>query len=376
MDHRPPAKPNILFLFSDTGGGHRSAADAIIEALNLEFPGQFTTEMIDFFKEYMPPPMNRFPEMYPPLSRMPRVWGLGYHLSNGNRRARLIFQMVYPYVHRGLSRLVQEHPANLIVSVHQLVNVPMSRLLANSPTPFITVVTDMVTTHTSWYSSRANPIIVPTEDAFQRGRQCGIPAERMRVIGLPVAERFHHPTADRDTLRIRLGWEMGLPVVMLVGGGEGMGPLYRTALSIEEANLPVVLVVVCGRNRRLRARLEARPWQIPVFIYGFVREMPDFMRASDVLVTKAGPGTLCEAFISGLPMILYSRMPGQEDGNVTFVVRKGAGVWAPKPEEVTQALKNWLLHPEERYRAANISKSLAHPLAARQIARILAEKVR
>ena len=68
-------------------------------------------------------------------------------------------------------------------------------------------------------------------------------------------------------------------------------------------------------------------------IYGFVNEMPAFMHAADILVTKAGPGTISEAFIAGLPMVLYSKMPGQEDGNVTFVVDTGAGVWAPEPEE-------------------------------------------
>ncbi len=66
--------------------------------------------------------------------------------------------------------------------------------------------------------------------------------------------------------------------------------------------------------------------------------MPDFMQASDVLVTKAGPGTISKSFIAGLPIIMYSRMPGQEDGNVTYVVDEGAGVWAPTPEEVVDAL--------------------------------------
>jgi 1,2-diacylglycerol 3-beta-galactosyltransferase len=71
-------------------------------------------------------------------------------------------------------------------------------------------------------------------------------------------------------------------------------------------------------------------------VYGFVQDMPDFMRAADVLITKAGPGTISEAFIAGLPMILYSRLPGQEDGNVGYVVDNGAGVWAPRPDAVVQ----------------------------------------
>ncbi len=164
-------------------------------------------------------------------------------------------------------------------------------------------------------------------------------------------------------------------MVVLVGGGEGMGPLERTAHAISAARLKIALVIISGRNRKLKARLESRSWSMPTFIYGFVREMPDFMRAADVLVTKAGPGTISEAFIAGLPLILYSRMPGQEDGNVTYVVDEGAGIWAPHPDEVVDTLRRWITHPEERKRIVAAAHRLARPEASRQIARIIAAEV-
>ena len=105
--------------------------------------------------------------------------------------------------------------------------------------------------------------------------------------------------------------------------------LEKTAHAINEARLDAALVIITGRNRDLKYRLEQYDWNMPVSIYGFVRNMPDFMQASNVLVTKAGPGTISEACISGLPIILYSKVPGQEDGNVDYVVNEGAGVWAP-----------------------------------------------
>jgi 1,2-diacylglycerol 3-beta-galactosyltransferase len=176
------------------------------------------------------------------------------------------------------------------------------------------------------------------------------------------------------TLRSRLGWPQDRPVVLLVGGGQGLGPLEKTAYAIETSNSPVTLAVIAGRNEGLRARLEAHPWRIPVFVYGFVHDMPDFMRAADILVTKAGPGTICEALIAGLPMILYSRLPGQEDGNVSFVVSEGAGRWAPHPEQIALALQDWVRHPEQRFRAAQACQRLARPHAARQIAQVLASR--
>ncbi|MFN3743044.1 MAG: glycosyltransferase, partial [Anaerolineales bacterium] len=124
-------------------------------------------------------------------------------------------------------------------------------------------------------------------------------------------------------------------------------------------------------NQRLKAELETQVWPIPTFIYGFTREMPDFMRAADVLVTKAGPGTISEALNAGLPMILYARLPGQEDGNVHFVVRERVGHWASRPERVVGILREWLEHPETRQAYARRCHEKARPEAALTIAQII-----
>ncbi len=369
--NQAPEQSRILFLFSDTGGGHRSAAEAIIEAINLEFPGRVTCEMIDIFKEYAPPPLNLAPRIYPPLSRMPTLWGMGYRLSDGPRRTRVFYNVLWPYVRRNLRLLLAEHPADLVVSVHQLINVPVARLVSTHGLPFVTVVTDMVTTHAAWYATRATRIIVPTQEAFQRGLKAGVKTEQMTVVGMPVADRFCQPQGERMDIRQRLGWPTDRPLVLVVGGGEGMGPLEEMTAAIDRSGLNLALAVICGRNQLLKGRLERRRWRAPVHIYGFVNEMPAFMHGADVLVTKAGPGTISEAFIAGLPMILYSKMPGQEDGNVTFVRNTGAGVWAPEAVDVVATLRNWIERPEERWRAAHVCRSLARPHAAREIARLL-----
>jgi 1,2-diacylglycerol 3-beta-galactosyltransferase len=285
--------------------------------------------------------------------------------------------MIWPYIRWGMYRLVLEHPCDLIVSVHQLVNNPMSRTLAahNRPIPFTTVVTDMVSTHAAWFSNQADRIIVSTENAYRRGIELGISRERLHVVGQPVAERFCQPLGNCSEIRRRLGWPLERPVLLLVGGGEGMGPLEPTARAIDAARLPVTLVIIAGRNKKLKERLEKTAWNIPVKVYGFVEQMPDFMRAADILITKAGPGTISEAFIAGLPVILYSRLPGQEDGNVVYVVDHGAGVWAPRPDAVVEAARNYLDHPFRRKQAVEACLRLARPGASRQIARLLAEQV-
>jgi 1,2-diacylglycerol 3-beta-galactosyltransferase len=328
--------------------------------------------MVDIFRQYAPSPFNLAPAVYPPLSRMPDVWKLGYQISDGPKRANMVYNAIWPYVRRSIHRLIHENPCDLIVSVHPLINAPVLRALRKDSIPYITVVTDMVSTHAAWYNPHADLVVVPTAAAKERAVKVGLNADKVQVVGLPVADRFCQPAGDKLELRKKLGWPEDRPVVLLVGGGEGMGPLEQVARAIESRRPNATLVVITGRNRKLKTALEEHKWNIPTFVYGFVREMPDFMRAADILVTKAGPGTICEAFIAGLPIILYSKMPGQEDGNVTYVVQEGAGIWAPDPKQVADAVCHWFNEPAAREKAAANCMRVARPTAAREIARILA----
>jgi 1,2-diacylglycerol 3-beta-galactosyltransferase len=375
MSNPPIKKPHILFLFSDTGGGHRAASEAIIEALYLEFGDAVVTEMVDFLQDYAPPPYNHLPAFYPEMVRVPELWGVGFHISDGRRQARLMTSTLWPIVRRAARRLVREHPSDMLVSVHPLANSFLLKALGKNRPPFITVVTDMVSTHALWFDQRADLILVPTEIARQRAIEYTMLPEKVRVVGQPVSERCSAPPGDKIVLRDGLNWPHDKMIVLLIGGGEGMGPLVETARAIDESGLDVGLVIVTGRNARLKAELKAQTWENPTFIYGFTHDMPCFMRAADVLVSKAGPGTIAEALNAALPIILYAKLPGQEDGNVSFVEHVGAGVWAPEPLQVVRALTRWICRPVERDKVVENCRRAARPEASRTIARILGAQV-
>jgi len=365
----------ILFLFSDTGGGHRAATNAIIEAFNLEFPGQFETNMVDFLRHYTPSPLRYSPEIYPPLSRMRGAWKVSYEAANGPRRSRAVGRITYPYLRRSAQRLIAENPADLIVSVHPIADVVVPRAIRHNPVPFVTVVTDLVTTHAFWYQRGSDLTIVPTEQARNRGIRFGMDPDKIKVIGQPVSPSFAIRGETKEELRQALGWEGTNPVVLLVGGGDGMGPLRRVAAAINEARLPVTLAVVCGRNQELYNHLERLDWHIPHHLYGFTQEMPRFMAAADIFVTKAGPGSICEAFIAGLPIVMYANLPGQEEGNVDYVLDGQAGYWSPTPDSVVAAVRLFAENEDVRRTASANSSRLARPNAARDIARAIAALV-
>lgn len=374
MNKSPAKKPHIVFLFSDTGGGHRSAAEAIIEAINLEYPDCFTTEMVDFFLDYSPPPLHLAAPVYPTMSRMDTLWKFSFSQSDEPDRMRVIYSMFWPYIRLFLYKLLREHTCDIFVSVHPLINIPMLRAMRrkNILKPYLIVVTDLVSTHTAWYASEASEIIIPTQQAVRQAIRANVKPEQLKIVGLPVADRFCKPPGDKLALKKELGWAQDKLAVLLVGGGEGMGPLEEITKKISRANLDVSLAVVTGRNKKLKEKLEKTDWSIPVHVYGFVKEMPDFMRAADILLTKAGPGTISEALIAGLPIILYHRISGQEEGNVSYVIDEGAGVWAPDVEDIIETLRHWLQNPFKRQQAAINASRLANPDAARIIAHTIA----
>jgi 1,2-diacylglycerol 3-beta-galactosyltransferase len=368
-----PERQRILFLFSDTGGGHRSAMEAIIEALEFRFPDRYETVPVDAFKEYAPPPLNRVPAAYPEMARHLRAWELGYRAFDGPRRAKAITDATWPYIRPAVRRLIDERPADLIVSVHPLLTGPLLRALGDDRPPFIVVVTDLVSAHAAWYQRQVDLCLVPTDAARWRALEFGMRPDQVQVIGLPVARRFSAPPPDPAIIRADLGWPDDRPMVLLVGGGEGMGPLFDTARAIAGNGGNFGLAVVTGRNAALREKLEQVDWEVPTFVYGFESRMPMMMQAATLLVTKAGPGTIAEALTAGLPMVLYSRVPGQEDGNVAYVVTEGVGVWAPGPRRTAAAVGNWLERPEDLQKAVDVARSVARPGAADEAAGIIDE---
>jgi 1,2-diacylglycerol 3-beta-galactosyltransferase len=199
-----------------------------------------------------------------------------------------------------------------------------------------------------------------------------MPGERVEVVGQPVSLSFSASIGKKGPVRARLGLHPERPCVLIVGGGDGVGPIYETARAISSHMPGAQLLVVCGHNERLRERMEATRWEIPVRAYGFVNNMPELMSASDLLVTKAGPGTLAEAFIAKLPVIIFGYTPGQETANVDYVLAHRAGAFATDPREIAAVAGEWL-RPGSRdwERVVANAAALAHPDATVTIARRL-----
>lgn len=273
--------------------------------------------------------------------------------------------------------------ADMVISVHPLCqSIPLKILTyldtdgtsrtQGRTTPFVTVVTDLGGAHPSWFNPGVDKCFVPSDVLRNCALDRKVRDNQIVQYGLPIRRGFWGSSSsskvvneiktnvdDKHTIRQSLGLE-NLPTVLIVGGGDGMGGIVKQALAVGERlqklasvsvsssnkELAYQLVVVCGNNKAAQTSLSPNQmdWgsNINVHIHGFVNNMDEFMRASDILVTKAGPGTIAEASICGLPCILSSFLPGQEEGNVDYVVDAGFGCYQSNPEGIADTVEEWL----------------------------------
>lgn len=362
----------ILILMSDTGGGHRASAQALKAGFEELYPGRFHIDMIDLISDYLIWPLNQIPKLYPFLSNdAPWMWKALYDSNStaswGNALAVVGSRLSVGSVRGAFAKFQPE----LIISVHPLLQT-VSLWAMQGMThriPFVTVVTDLSTGHPLWFNPGVDACYVASEYTAKLAAARGLRADQIHLFGLPIRPAFARARRPKPALRAALGMAADLPAVLLIGGGEGIGPVEQIAGELGKVlsvggSAQGQMVIICGRNQDLEQRLTAQSWPIPVVVKGFVDTMPDWMAASDCIVTKAGPGTIAEALISGLPIVLSGFIPGQEEGNIPYVVDQGVGEFTTDPAKIAGIVARWFGPERERLAAMSAkARSLGHPQA-------------
>jgi 1,2-diacylglycerol 3-beta-galactosyltransferase len=356
----------LLFLFSETGAGHRSAAEAVAVAIDRLSPGQYSVEMFDPLRRERGRLVGRLTALYGPVTRRaPQLWGAAYHATNFSPMVSLVQHTLGRGLRPRMRRALRNGPA-LVASFHPLLNHVALDCIGPS-VPLVTVITDWIEFHEAWTDSRASRIVCPSEQALELCLRRGVLRERLVLTGLPIHPRFNDALdryPDRRTVRAALGLRPYARTVLVAGGGDGTEPLNAYARALAGLPLDLQVLVVCGRNASM-ARQIRRENHVGVSVFGFVDNMAELMLASDLLVTRAGPGMIGEGLACGCPLFLTGYLPGQEAANVREVKRRGLGQYVPTPEELANAVASWFARPaEERRQDQERARTAGDPMAA------------
>jgi len=357
----------ILLLTADTGGGHRAAAEALRQELERRYGGRLVAVTCDPLTGAHANRIVRWVCLrYGPLVRTaPWLWSVLFHGTNNPVTVALMRRLLARFASAPIAEALVRHRPSAIVALHPLLTAPAFAAAQRSPAAvgrgptrpaLVTVVTDLGTVHRSWL----HPAF-----AYADGP------------GLPVREQFRCGPADpatRAALRASLGLGPDRFVVLVVAGAEGGRGVKEWTRAIVSGTADIDVVAVCGRDERLRTSLESLGARSRgrLVVTGFVENMADWMRSADVLVTKAGPGTIAEAASCGVPMLLAGQLPGQERGNTGIVVRAGAGRPVRGRRQLRTQLEDLRSSPStlDRMRAAALR--LGRPAASTEIADLVA----
>jgi 1,2-diacylglycerol 3-beta-galactosyltransferase len=322
-------------MFHDAGGGHRNAAfslKSIIEQQNrlwqvelVQF--QELTDRLDVLRRVTG---IRIQEQYNTLLR--NGWTLG--ATSLLRVLQMIIRVLHRPAVRLLAKYFREHPADLLVSVIPHFNRQLNESwsAACPGKPFATLITDLADFPPRFWIEPIPDqyIIAGTEKAAEQARAIGHDEQHLfKTSGMIVRPEFYtQETVDARELRKQMGLREDLPTAIVLFGGYGSGVMHQIARRLDRANVPVQLILICGRNEKLAARFRAESWKFPIHVVGFTKEVHRLMCAADFMIGKPGPGSIAEAMVRHLPVLIECNawtLP-QERYNAEWVKEKEVGI--------------------------------------------------
>jgi hypothetical protein len=351
----------IQILFHDAGGGHRNAAVAlqtIIKQQNRPWEVELTqfqelTDQLDVLRKLTG---IRIQEQYNILLR--NGWTLGA------TQLLRILQTTIRLFHRPMVKLLEkqfrENAPNLLVSVIPHFNREIGQAwnALYPDRPFVTLITDLADFPPRFWiePGKEQYVICGTEKAVEQARVLAKDdAHIFATSGMILRPDFYAPdNTDPRCVRLELNLKPDSPTGMLLFGGFGSKTMYDIVERLEAAALPLQLIVICGRNEKLAEKFRARQWKLPLHVLGFTKQVHHLMRGADFLIGKPGPGSVAEAMVRQLPVILECNawtLP-QERYNTEWVKKKNVGIVLKDFEDIVSGVKQ-LLEPGrlEQFRA-------------------------
>lgn len=359
---------HILILTADYGYGHRSAANAIAEALQETQGNDCQVEIVNPMDDPRAPAVLRDGESgYNKIVRVaPDLYKLGYDISDTRIVSGIVKNGFTLMLFNALRETLRAKQPDVIVCTYPTYQEILFAIftLERYHIPVLTVVTDLATVNRLWFHPVVDLCLVPTVIVYNLATQAGLPAEKVKIVGIPVRPELVKGNQDGASIRRSLGWRENLFTVLAIGS-KRVEHLYDALWALNHSGFPLQLIIAAGGDQEFYQRCQETEWHVETHVYDFVSEMGTFMRCADCVLGKAGGLTVSEALACGLPMILVDVIPGQETGNADHVVAGNAGVLARAPINVLETMSHWLENDRLYYhQQAQNAQRLGRPRAA------------
>jgi UDP-N-acetylglucosamine:LPS N-acetylglucosamine transferase len=342
--------PTLDFVYFDAGGGHRNAAtalQAVIAAGNYGWNVRLVNlqELLDRIDVFRKITRIRLEDIYNRL--LAKGWTLGspqlLPLMQG------VIRIYHPAQVKLLSEYWERQRPDMVVSFVPNFNRALFESLRRAlpGVPLVTILTDMADYPPRfWMEKQPQYFVCGTQRAKDQALAMGHPSSRVfQVSGMILRPHFYEAQSiDRREERERLGLDPYLPTGLVLFGGQGSNVMFAIAERLGNSSENLQLIMICGRNTRLRKRLEALNTRNKIFTEGFTKEIPYYMHLSDFFIGKPGPGSISESLKMNLPVIVERNactLP-QERYNADWIREQGVGFVLKNFRDIESAVKELL----------------------------------
>jgi processive 1,2-diacylglycerol beta-glucosyltransferase len=369
----------ILIATITAGAGHVQAAAALQEAW-LQTRPRDVVERIDLLTFFSPLHKKIYSDGYVKLiAHAPELWGMVFTKMDNPKLLRKLARWrntIGSNSSRKFARFVKNFAPDAVLCTHYLPVELLGGLRKKWPGPpplTVSIVTDFEA-HALWMEANVDLYCVAAEETKARLVARGADATHVLATGIPISAKFSG-RIDKAAVRKQYGLRDDLPILLVLSGGFGMGPVAQILAALDQIERrPFQTIVVAGRNEELRRDLAAQDRRHPTHVLGFVTNMHELMAVSDLLITKPGGLTTSEAMAMGKPLFILNPIPGQESANSDFLLERGAAAKANSVDDLPFRLDQ-LLGSKKLVEMASAAKALGRPAAAAAICQAITERL-
>ncbi len=367
------ASKRIILMYISEVSGHHSATLAIEKSLRML---SHDTEImnINAFNYTNPISEKIINRLYMAvIKRTPQVWDYLYDNPAVIKKLAKIKETIHKMNSPKLKNLFNKFNPDIVVCTQAFPcgMVADYKKIYNSDLPLVSVLTDYIP-HSYWVYDNVSYYITPSEEVGERLAKKGIPENRIKPMGIPCDPKFTSKVDKKEILR-KLNLDPGLPILLVMGGGQGLGPIKTIVASLEKLDTKVQEIVITGNNKRLYGSLKRKikQYRQKIMLFGYASNIHELMEVSDIIITKPGGITTAEALAKKLPMLIISPIPGQEENNTIYLTQSKAAIKVNDLEKIYLAVGDVFSSPEKLALMRESAEKISKPYASMDIARFL-----
>lgn len=338
-------KDKILILSATFGDGHKQVAKAINEAIEFTLPNvePVILDVMEWIHPYLYPVSNFFYRRI--INKFPQVYSYLYKRTREKNSFSVKLNTLLTFGMGSMLEVLEKINPSVVVSTYPFAASIMSKLKEQGliDIPVVTIITDY-TYHSYWIHPYTDQYIVGTKQLRDRLISLGVESYKIKNTGIPICQKFVKPLS-REVLATKYGLDSKQFTILVMGGGDGfIGKGLSTFHALEDLASPLQLIIICGRNNRLRKQLEEelKTSKHNFLVTGFCDNVNELMAISDLLISKPGGVTISEAMAMELPFLIYKPLPGQEEDNADYLVKTGLALRAENEKELISKIHHML----------------------------------